>query len=222
VAAFADLLRDEAQLLAPLVDAAWERAWDGRGLRADALSVEHVAMRRLLVRRLLAEAGAPGEAMGAGPLVRALGLLDGGRRAQLPGGVWVAVERGRLVVVGPASPAPGAVALEVPGRAVFGALAVRASEGEGCDPGPRRVAVRAGGALAVRAPRPGDRLPLAGGGRRAVGRVLADAGVPARLRPQVPVVATPERVVWVAGHRAADDLLAPSGAPAVVLELEPA
>ena len=222
VAAFADLLRDEGQLLAPLVDAAWERAWDGRGLRADALAAEPVAMRRLLMRRLLAGAGAGGEAMGARTLARALALLEGGSRAELPGGGSVALERGRLVAAGPAPPVPGAVALEVPGRAVFGALAVRASEGEGCAPGPRRVAVRAGGALAVRPPRPGDRLPLPGGGRRAVGRLLADAGVPARLRPGVPVVATPERVVWVAGHRAADDLLAPPGSPAVLLELEPA
>jgi hypothetical protein len=35
------------------------------------------------------------------------------------------------------------------------------------------------------------------------------------------VVATDDRVVWVAGHRAAPDLLAPAGAPAVVLALEP-
>jgi tRNA(Ile)-lysidine synthase len=222
VAAFADLLRDEAELLAPLVEAAWERARDGAGLRADALAAEPVAMRRLLVRRLIAEAGLPGEAMGAEPLARALGLLDGGRRADLPGGGAAVLERGRLLAVGPAAPAPEPTPLAVPGRAVFGALAVRASTGEGCAPGPGRVAVLAEGPLVVRAPRPEDRLPLPGGGRRAVGRLLGDAGVPARLRPAVPVVATAERVVWVAGHRAADDLLAPAGSPAVVLELEPA
>ena len=37
----------------------------------------------------------------------------------------------------------------------------------------------------------------------------------------MPVVATPERVVWVAGHRAADDLLVTgTEAPAMVLEME--
>jgi tRNA(Ile)-lysidine synthetase-like protein len=81
------------------------------------------------------------------------------------------------------------------------------------------VTVRAGGPLTLRPPRPGDRLAIAGG-RRPVGRLLADAGVPARLRGEAAVVATPERVVWVAGLRAAQDLLAPAGAPAVVLELE--
>jgi hypothetical protein len=35
-------------------------------------------------------------------------------------------------------------------------------------------------------------------------------------------VATADRVVWVAGHRAADDLIANGPGPALVLELEPA
>jgi tRNA(Ile)-lysidine synthetase-like protein len=74
--------------------------------------------------------------------------------------------------------------------------------------------------LVVRAPAPGDRLPLAGGGHQAVGRLLAAAGVPARSRSLVPVVATPDRVVWVAGHRAAPDLLAPPDGAGVVLRLE--
>jgi tRNA(Ile)-lysidine synthase len=43
--------------------------------------------------------------------------------------------------------------------------------------------------------------------------------VPARLRAEVPGVATAERPVWVAGHRAAADLLAPPGTRALVLEL---
>jgi tRNA(Ile)-lysidine synthase len=44
--------------------------------------------------------------------------------------------------------------------------------------------------------------------------------VPARLRPHVPVVAAGDRVVWVAGYRAADDLLTAGPNPGVVLELE--
>jgi tRNA(Ile)-lysidine synthetase-like protein len=110
----------------------------------------------------------------------------------------------------------------VPGRAALGAVVVRATEGRGAAPEPGRVAVLPAGPLTLRAARPGDRLALAGGGRRAVGRLLADAGVPPPLRERAPVVAAGERVVWVAGHRAAADLLAPPGAPAVVLELEPA
>jgi tRNA(Ile)-lysidine synthase len=224
VAAFAERLRDEAELLEPLVDAAWARAADERGLSAAALAAEPPAMRRLLVRRLAAEAGLPPGAWAAEPLERALALLDGppGAVADLVGGAVAALERGRLVVAPAAPPAPEPVALSVPGRAGFGPVAVRASEGVGAPPRPGRVAVRPDdlGPLAVRSPRPGDRLALAGGGRRPVGRLLADAGVPSRLRGRVAVVATPDRVVWVAGHRASHDLLAPPGAPAVVLELE--
>lgn len=222
VAAFAELLRDEAELLAPLVDAAWRRAHEAGGLRADALAAEPAPMRRLLVRRLFDLAGLPGEAMGAEPLARALALLDGGRRAELPGGAAAVLERGLLSVAWPPPAAPAPAPLAVPGRVVFGRLAVSAREGRATAPGPRRVAVHAEGPFTVRPPRPGDRLPLAGGGRSAVGRLLAADGVPARLRPEVPVVAAGDRVVWVAGHRAAGDLLAPAGASAVVLELEPA
>jgi tRNA(Ile)-lysidine synthase len=223
LAAFAERLRDEAELLEPLVDAAWARAAGGLGLSAAALSAEAPAMRRLLLRRYAAERGLPPAAVAAGPLERALALLDGppGAVADLAGGWIAARERGRLVLDAAPRPAPGAAPLGVPGSARLGAVAVRASEGVGAPPEPGRVTVRAEGALTLRPPRPGDRLAIAGG-RRPVGRVLADAGVPARLRGEAAVVATPDRVVWVAGLRAAHDLLAPPGTPAVVLELEAA
>jgi tRNA(Ile)-lysidine synthase len=223
VAAFAERLRDEDELLAPLIDAAWERAADRDGLRAGALAAEAPAMRRLLVRRLAAEAGLPPGAVAAGPLARALALLGGppGGVADLAGGAVAALERGRLVVAAGRRPAPEPAPLAVPGRVRFGEVAVCASRGRGAAPGPGRVALRPDGLgpLTVRPPRPGDRLALPGGGRRPVGRLLADAGVPARLRGEVPVVAAGDRPVWVAGHRADHGLLAPPGAPAVVLEL---
>ena len=222
VAAFADALRDEAELLRPLEDAAWERARDGGGLRIDRLRDEPEAMRRILVRRLVAEAGAPMGRVDAATVARALALLDGGARAGLPGGGSVGVERGRLVAVSAPAPEPAEVRLGVPGRVRFGDLAVRAGEGPGGPPGPGRVAVRATGPLTVRPPRAGDRLPLPGGGHVAVGRLLAARGVPARARSAVPVVATPDRVVWVAGHRAADDLLVRDRVPALILETEAA
>ena len=55
-----------------------------------------------------------------------------------------------------------------------------------------------------------------------VGRLLQAAGVPARQRPAVPVVATADRVLWVAGHRASADALADPGEPAVNLLVVPA
>lgn len=221
VAAFAEMLRDEAEMLRPLEDAAWARTHDAGGLRVTRLAEEPEAMRRILVRRLIAAADLPGDALGAAAVARALALVDHPGRAGLPGGGSAAIERGRLVVVvGPAPPPAEAAPLGVPGRVTFGGVSVSASAGVGAPPGPGRVAVRWAGPLTVRSPRPGDRLALRGGGHVAVGRLLAAGGVPARARAHVPVVATPERVVWVAGHRAADDLLVTDRGPAVILEME--
>jgi tRNA(Ile)-lysidine synthase len=221
VAAFAAALRDEAALLDPLVDAAWGRAARAGGLDVAALRREPEPMRRLLVRRLAAGAGLPGDALAADPVARALALLDGGGAVALPGDGRAEVLRGVLRIEGPPPAAPPAGApLGVPGRVPFGAVAVVARPGEGVAPGPDRVSVRDAGPLHVRPPRAGDRLALPGGGRVAVGRLLAGAGVPARLRPHVPVVAAGDRVVWVAGHRAAGDLLTAGPEPGIVLELE--
>jgi tRNA(Ile)-lysidine synthase len=220
VAAFAERLRDEAALLAPLEEAAWARAHDGGGLLVAALVREPEAMGRILVRRLISGAGLPGDALGAAPLARVLRLLDGSGRVGLPGGGSAAIERGRLVIAGPRVAPPAPVPLGIPGSVGFGRFAVSAREGVGAAPIPGSVAVRPDGPLTVRGPLPGDRLPLRGGGHVAVGRLLASAGVPARERERVPVVATPGRVVWVAGHRAADDLLVTDRGPAVILEME--
>lgn len=220
VAALADALRDEADLLAPLVDAAWARTHDGRGLRAQALSGEPAAMRRILVRRLIHGAGLPGDASSSVAVARVLDLLGGAGRLTLPGAGVAALERGTLVVDPAPSPARPPADLPVPGRVDFGALRLRASRGAGEAPTPGRVAVRCDEPLHVRPPRPGDRLPLPSGGSLAVGRLLAADGIPSRLRADVPVVATAGRVVWVAGHRAADDLIVRDPGPAVILELE--
>jgi tRNA(Ile)-lysidine synthase len=219
VAALADALRDEAEVLDALVADAWGRCAQGAGLSAAALAAERRALRPVLVRRLLDRGGLGGEALAAAPVSRVLGLLDGPARAEVPGGAVVR-ERGILAVVPTREAEPVPCALPVPGRARFGGalVAARRDSAPGA-PTPARVGVRVEGPLVVRGPRPGDRLPLRGGGRQAVGRLLAAAGVPARERPRVPVVAAGERVIWVAGHRAAPDLVAAPGEAAVVLEL---
>jgi tRNA(Ile)-lysidine synthase len=220
VAALADVLRDEGELIAPIVAAARERARaGGGGLGVAELLAEPPAMRRLLVREEIAAAGLPADAAGGAAVARVLDLLERGGRASLPGGGEAAVERGRLVIRARPPEAPAPVPLPVPGRARFGDAGVSARPGRGAPPAPGRVALAVEGPLLVRPPRPGDRLRLPGGGRQAVGRLLAAAGVPAWRRPAVPVVAAGDRVVWVAGHRADPALLAPVGAPAVVLEL---
>jgi tRNA(Ile)-lysidine synthase len=219
VAAFADRLRDEAEVLDALVDAAWARVAEGEGASVRRLAAEPAAVGRLLVRRMATAAGLPGDALAAGPVDRVLGAAAAGRRVDVPGG-FAAVARGVLIVCADPGPAPAEAPLCVPGEARFGGLTLRAARSAAGDPAPGRVWVAAEGPLVVRGPRPGDRIAMRGGGRQRVGRLLAAAGVPSWLRDRVPVVCAGERVLWVAGHRADARALAAPGAPAVRLEAE--
>ena len=184
------ILRDEAELLEPLVEGAWGRVSAGPGLDPAALAAEPRAMRRLLARRLIAEAGLAGDALGAAPVARALETAADGRPSE-PAGRGRGGPGGRSPRgLRPGRPGPRARRRSrCPARPPSATLVVRAAAGPAVAPAPDRVAVRLEGDATVRSPRPGDRLALPGGGRRAVGRLLADAGVPARLRHLVPVVA---------------------------------
>ena len=53
--------------------------------------------------------------------------------------------------------------------------------------------------LVVRSPAPGDRVRLLAGGTRKVQDVLVDAKVPREARPTVPILASGEEILWVAG-----------------------
>ncbi len=92
----AELLRDEAELIEPLVDDAWRRCETEVGLAVGPLLEEHTAVQRLLIRRLLERAGAPGEARGRRSVERARDLLVTGSRMTLPGPVDVRVRGGVL------------------------------------------------------------------------------------------------------------------------------
>ncbi len=220
VAELAERLRDEDAILAEVSAAAWARCASGDGLEIAALVAEPEAMRRILVRRLLAAHGLGGDALAARAVRVVLGVARGAARAEIPGAA-VAREAGRLVVVGPAPPPPESVTLPVPGGVRFGSAVIRGSRGAGAPPERHRVTIVPAGRIEVRGPRAGDRIALAGGGHARVGRILQADGVPARLRAQVPVVVVDEVPVWVAGHRASADALAGPGHPAVVLEVLP-
>ena len=223
VAALADALRDEAAL---------SRRWStrrGRAPRAAAGSTRRRCapsrepMRRLLVRRLVAEAGLPGDALGAEPVARVLGRSStAAAPSRCPATGAPSLERGLLrgLRAGRAArPAPRRWRCPAGCRSAPSPSCAR--EGEAVAPRPDRVAVLATPArstCARRATATAWRSAAAAG--VAVGRLLAGAGVPARLRPLVPVVASGDRVVWVAGHRAADDLVTAGPGPGIVLELE--
>ncbi len=59
--------------------------------------------------------------------------------------------------------------------------------------------------LQLRAPRPGDRVrPLGMRGSKKVFDLLAEAGVPAGLRQDVPLITDNRGIIWVVGHRQAE------------------
>jgi len=224
IARMAGLLADEAAVVDAAADAAWARLDRGGGLDAVALAAEPVAIARLLVRRLLQRAGLPSAAREAVAVDAALARAASGPGITgLPGGI-VAVDGGVLVaeVAGhqpdPITEAP----LAVPGSVSVPGLQLRAARGVAGRSTGDSAWVRATGGLIVRAPRDGDRIALAGGGHQAVGRMLQSAGVPARHRAAVPLVAEGDRVLWVAGHRASADAVAAPGEPAVNLVAVPA
>jgi tRNA(Ile)-lysidine synthase len=112
LADLAELLRDEAEILEPVIEAAWSRCAREEGLATDALAAEHPAIQRLLLRRLLENAGAPGEARARRGVERARVVLMSGSAATLPGAVDVTARDGVLV----ARPRPAAPPVAVAPR----------------------------------------------------------------------------------------------------------
>jgi tRNA(Ile)-lysidine synthase len=221
VARLADLLSDEGAVIDAAVGAAWARHARGAGLDCAGLATEPVAMRRLLVRRLLTGAGLGGDALAADVIDDAVERATArGPRRDVPGGL-ICVDRGILVAEASGDTIPHGQTpqvLEVPGAVCMGAVMVRAEGGVAGASDPRRAWVRASGPLVARPPMDGDRIALPGGGHQSVARLLQAAGVPARHRHHVLVVAEGARVLWVAGHRASADALAVPGENAVLLE----
>ncbi len=218
IAAFAERMHDEGLVLDAVVDAAWARCHRGGGLDVAALRVEPLALGRLLVRRLLDEAGAPAVAHSAAAVERVLAVVSERRATQLAGGLVAARVSGCLVISRPGTVPPQAP-MPVPGEVRFGGVRLRAAAAPAEAPRPDRVFVSGNAELTVRGWQPGDRIALPGRGHQSVARLLAAHGVPATLRPAAPVVVAGPTVVWVVGHRASDDQLVPLGQPAVQLEV---
>lgn len=242
VARMAELLADEAAVVDAVTDAAWHRLATragapglgapgpgapgpgAPGLDAAGLVREPVAVARLLARRLIASAGLPAAAHESATVDAVLARASAGTGiTEVPGGI-VAVDTGVLVAEA-AIDRPVVIGVEplaVPGTVRLPGLELHAARGTAGRTSCDSAWVRAAGALVVRGPRDGDRIALAGGGHQPVGRLLQAAGVPARHRAAVPVVAEGDRVLWVAGHRASADAVATPGEPAVNLTAVPA
>ncbi len=142
--------------------------------------------------------------------------LPMGQQVHLPG-VRVLHEAARLVFLAAptgAEPPAGIVeqTLPTPGRVCLDAahccLSVETHAGpQAIEGGDVAVldAATVEGTLLVRAWCPGDRYrPLGAPGERKLQDIFVDAGVPRRLRGQIPVIFDAHGIVWVAGFRIAD------------------
>lgn len=148
------------------------------------------------------------------------GLATDGFAHDLPGGLRVHDEYGRMVVsrTGGASPALAPCLLPVPGCCDLGETGMVRAEAVppglvGDDPLVAVIdadAIREG--LRVAGPVDGERMrPLGMQGSKKVSDVLTDAKVPRRWRAATPVVRDGDRVVWVAGVRMSDEFKVTAG-----------
>jgi tRNA(Ile)-lysidine synthase len=207
VAETARQLREEAAVLDAAVDAALEELGGGQGVSASVLGRQLPAVRRLVLRRLVEQAG--GElAAGEAEQILALGGR-GSKSLDLGGGLRAVVEYGTLRFTRAPEEAPGPVSLAVPGRARFGWWEVEATPRTLGDVSVTGVT----GPLTVRAWRDGDRMrPVGLGGTKTLQDLFTDRKVPRELRRTLPVVTSDEDIVWVAGV-AVDERFATPGDP---------
>ena len=127
-----------------------------------------------------------------------------GRRLPLPGGREASFRFGEIRF-GPRGGEASCFArpLPVPGRVELpGGGAIEAYPLAGpadARPGMEAVPVRGGELLLVRTRRPGDRV-FRGGREVSLSRLLMERRIPAEERGRLPLVASGDRVLWVAGE----------------------
>jgi tRNA(Ile)-lysidine synthase len=195
----AELLREEAEALDELVDA----AVDGDRIELLRLRALGPALRRLVVQRL-AETAAGGPVPEAGRRAEEIAALRSRGTAAIDIGheVRAVAEYGvlRFARDAPDRKLPAAVALPVPGQASFGDWTVTCGEAR-----PERaegVVDRAalGSRPLLRPWRPGDRMaPIGLGGTKTLGDLFTARRVPVAKRSSLPVLVAGDEIAWVPG-----------------------
>jgi tRNA(Ile)-lysidine synthase len=176
--------------------------------------------------------------IGAGHIEDIIDALpkSAGRIIGLPFGLSFIVEYDRYILTRtpgslcPLPPLENEITLNIPGQARLSgwnveATLLPASVVEAVDAKTKKFSAyfdfsRTGDRLSVRPRRPGDRFqPLGMEQPKKLNRFMIDARIPQLWRRLVPVVASPEQVIWVVGHRI-DERVKVTGATSKVLHLE--
>jgi tRNA(Ile)-lysidine synthase len=176
------------------------------------------ALRRHVLRAAVLQVRGTLKDIEAGHIEELIDALDkpAGTVIALPDGLWFSVEYDRYLVARDTAalcPLPvlnGEHRLTVPGTTRLPGWEVTADVcGAGSETGQEDDGWTArfdydvtGAALTARPRRPGDRFyPLGAGGSRKLNRFLIDEKVPRAWRARVPIVVTPEGIIWAAGWR---------------------
>jgi tRNA(Ile)-lysidine synthase len=220
------IARDDRAFLDRASDQAWQESVQREG-RAFIFSKKAFrslapAMQRHLLRRTIEELLGTLKDIEARHIEEILAALSkpAGRRITLPEGLVFGIEYDRCWLgfnpqdLVPLPELNGAYDLQIPGRTVIPGWRIEAKVGPYI-PGETPAGVgktdgfsacfdmdRVGDKIIVRARRRGDRFqPLGLGRTKKVGEFMLDARIPRDWRSRVPVLSTPEQIIWVAGWR---------------------
>jgi tRNA(Ile)-lysidine synthase len=177
----------------------------------------HLALKQHLLRAAIEELLGSLKDIEARHIEEIIAALDkpSGKQISLPGGLVFAIEYDRyLLGAEPVSLCPfpvleGEFVLKVPGETWLPGWQVEATiiesgqmSGKGDDFTAHLDLDRAGNELVVRNRRPGDRFqPLGLGQPKKLNEFMIDAKIPRAWRVRIPVVCSPQHILWLVGWR---------------------
>ena len=177
------------------------------------------ALQRHLMRRAIEELLGSLKDVEARHIEEIMAALDkpAGRSLNLPGGLVFTIEYNRYLLgrepgaLSPYPVLPDEYVLKIPGKTLLSGWRVEATiiEHEPAEEADNLTAYfnrdKVGHKIVVRSRRPADRFqPLGMNQAKKLGEFMIDAKIPRAWRQRVPVVSSPEHILWVVGWRIDD------------------
>ena len=218
----ADIASDEASFIEEQVSLLWDRlASEEKGivyLDKDELAALPQALQRQAFRFAVKRLRGDLKDIEADHIEAMIDFLSkpAGRRISLPQGLNLTVEYGRLALMSSqASVCPfpsivGTFNINIPGETDLAGWRVRAEilkkpTDDGDDFAASLDLDKTGGKLMVRCRRPGDRFrPLGMSQTKKLQDFMVDSRIPRSWRDRVPLVCSPQQILWVVGWRIDD------------------